>query len=273
MEIEIVTPAGRKKYLEILFHYLSKQKHHFNEWTLWINTSNQDDIRYCYNLQKTNPWIKIIHGKLIPNRGMTIHEFYPHACDPNKIYIRLDDDIVWLDDNFIKNLSQFRKNHPEYFLVYPNIVNNSIMDHINQRMGNFSNIQDIFGYNCFDKNGWNDNLIAQKKHEYFINHILTNQTCKFNFDKWILNLYERVSINCISWLGSEFAKFDGQVGRDEEHWLSEIKPRLIKKPNVIYGKPLCSHFSFQTQRQFLETSTDILNRYKNLTTYFLNTIP
>ena len=41
----------------------------------------------------------------------------------------------------------------------------------------------------------------------------------FSLYNWVLRDYERCSINVISWLGSEFKKFNGDVGVDEEHEL------------------------------------------------------
>lgn len=261
--VNIVTPAGRKKYLEILFNHLNKQKNDFDIWTLWLNTTNKEDIDYCKGLESQNEWIKTIDLEVPYNSSRSIYSFFKYACDINTIYIRLDDDIVWMEKNFIKNLSLFRLNNPDYFLVYPNIINNAIIDHINQRFGSL-NIEDILSYNSFDPNGWLNEKISQKKHEYFIKHIYDMNTNKFKFGKWILNRYERVSINCISWFGEEFEKFYGKVEEDEEQWLSVIKPKEIEKYNIIYGEAICVHFAFYTQRHYLDKSTNILDLYKEI---------
>jgi hypothetical protein len=81
-----------------------------------------------------------------------------------------------------------------------------------------------------------------------------------------LDEYERISINCISWLGEEFQKFNGLVDPDEEGWLASYKPAMIRKKNCIYGKFVCSHYAFFTQREYL-AKTNILSRYKNLIKY------
>lgn len=264
MDIEIITPAGRKRYLEILYRHLAKQKNDFNNWVLWINTSNQEDINYCKQLEKENNWIKTLDSKIPPNVPSSIYHFYKYSgCDPNKVYIRFDDDIVWLSDNFIKELATFRIENPEYFLVYPNIINNSLIDSLNQRFGSLQ-LSHVIKYKCFDAHGWVNYFITKKKHEYFLKSILENDTKKFEFGKWILNNNERVSINCISWLGSEFAKFKGIVGEDEEQWLSVEKPLQVKKYNIIYGKPICSHYAFYLQRDYIDKETNILKRYNDL---------
>lgn len=262
MEIEIVTPTGRKRYLDILYKNLLLQKKDFNQWTLWINTTNQEDIEYAKDLEKKHDWIKTIDPILIPNGGWSVHAFYKHACDPNKIYIKMDDDLVWLENNFIKNLVNFRKENPEYFLVYGNIINNAIIDHIHQRFGAL-NIPEIIGYSCGDHFGWGVPEIAEKKHNNLINSIINDDLNKFKFNKNILFYFERVSINCISWFGSEFKKFDGNVGHDDEQWLSHDYPKDNKKFNIICGNSLCSHFAFFTQREYLD-KTNILDKYSSL---------
>jgi hypothetical protein len=260
MEVEIVTPAGRKRYLELLYNNLKLQKSDFDQWTIWLNTTHQSDIEYCYQLEKENSWIKILNCPIDPNGSWSVHSFYKHACDPNKVYIKMDDDIVWLEFGFIKKLTDFRKAHPEYFLVYGNTINNSIIDHIHQRQG-ATDIEELIGYDSFDHNGWKSPEIAFKKHKNLLNSILNNTLEKFKFKPVKLFYFERVSINCVSWLGSEFLKFDGIVGIDDEQWLSSDFPKSIKKPNVIYGDTLCSHFAFHTQRNYLDT-TNILDKYQ-----------
>jgi len=85
------------------------------------------------------------------------------------------------------------------------------------------------------------------------------------------------SINCISWFGSEFAKFNGEVAKEgdeyvkEEDWLIRTKPQRIGKQNAIFGGMVVSHYAFAHQRAPLHTyfgegldldSTDVLARYQ-----------
>jgi hypothetical protein len=86
-----------------------------------------------------------------------------------------------------------------------------------------------------------------------------------SFREWHCLEYERVSINCISWLGSTFAQFNGKVGIDEEQWLSVDKPRTMEpgSHNVIIGNAIVAHFSFYTQRAHLD-ATDILDEYAKI---------
>ena len=261
----IVTPAGRKAYLEILYKHLLAQRQAFDSWQLWLNTSNAEDLQYMRNLAKENAdWI-VVRELMVPHDGnFSICSFFPGACVPGTTYLRLDDDIVWLEAGFIENIMAFREANTHPFLVYGNIVNNAVISHIFQRIGCIDKDMGLVGYNCSDALGWMSPEFAAKVHKTFIKDVTTGVSVDhWKYSKWYLNFYERVSINAISWLGEDFATFNGAVGRDEEQWLSVEKPHSIGRPNVILGNKLCAHYAFYTQRPELD-KTNILNEYKQM---------
>tara|TARA_Y100000389_G_C17322202_1_gene443688 strand:- start:2 stop:799 length:798 start_codon:yes stop_codon:yes gene_type:complete len=246
MDVIIVTPAGRKIYLEKLYKHLCNQKTDFKEWHLWVNTYDQNDIEYMKVLEKENNWIKLVYTNLIKNisRNLNIHKFFRYAVDPDTVYIRLDDDIVWLENNFIKKLSTFRIENPEFFLVYANIVNNNVIDHIHQNNGAIQNVPNIDNH-CMG-NSWKNASFAHEIHTQFINARKNNNIDIWKFKPQLTN--SRVSINAISWIGPSFSEFAEDRARDEEQFLSCDYPRLMKKMNIIYGDALCVHLGFHTQR-------------------------
>lgn len=261
-KVVVVTPAGRKRYMEVLLKYILKNRSIIDEYCIWQNTKNIEDINYFKTLTENYNFIKVKESKIPINGGWSIHKFFVDCVDKDTIYIRLDDDIVYLEDNFFIKLLLFRIHNPQYFLVFPNIINNAIIDHIHQRMGVYE-IEQIFDYSFLSKVGWADPYLAQHKHDVFVNNISNNMLDIYRFNRWELFFYERISINCISWFGEEFAKFEGNVGVDEEQWLSQDKPKNIKKMNCVFGDAICSHFAFYTQREFLD-STNTLQKYKEL---------
>lgn len=267
MQRIIVTPAGRKRYLEPLFMHLQAQKDSFDEWHLWMNTSRIEDIGYAERLAARHPWIHTIYlddyeGR--PTDNMNIHRFFPlDAADPECVYLRLDDDVVWLQPGFVDAMFTYRQANPEPFLVYANIVNNAVCTYLHQHGGalttpQYNTTQKKCGYFCTDPVGWQDPEFAEAVHREFLADP-TSDTWR-NFNVWHLCDYERCSINAISWLGSEFATFEGKVGADEEQWLSVDHPKEIQRHNVILGSAMCVHFSFHTQREHLD-NTDILEDY------------
>ena len=258
----IVTPAGRKRYLEILFNHLKNVKNEFDEWILWMNTEDKNDIEYMLELERENNFIKTVPSKIGVRGSGTIFHFFNDCTDINSVYIRLDDDIVYIKPDSLNKLFDFRIKNPEYFLVYGNIINNAILTHLHQQKGIFNN-KTLFGYHCVDNNGWNNPKAAELVHRTFFEKYKNNEIEDYVLFNWILKDYERCSINVISWLGSEFNKFNGIVDADEENWLSCIKPSQISKPNIIFGDSLFSHYAFFTQRNYID-STDILEKYKEI---------
>ena len=74
MKRVIVTPAGRRRYLEVLSAHLAAQRSSFDEWHLWLNTTNQEDVDYCRALDAT----VIEPPGSMPHEGIhNIHRFFP----------------------------------------------------------------------------------------------------------------------------------------------------------------------------------------------------
>lgn len=269
-KIVVVTPAGRKEYLELLIPQILKLKPVVDEYRLWVNTKNQNDIEYMETV-KDDEFIKLEYhsNENIINGNLSICKFFKNCCDPNTVYVRFDDDIIFVDnlENF-KNFLKFRIENEKYFLVYGNILNNCVISHIHQRLGNFPEFNNMYAeYFCTGENGWKNPIFAEKLHKYILCH---DNLDDFRFNKiWNLFGFDRVSINCISWLGSEFLKFNGEVGMDEEQWLSVDKPKEINKLNCIYGNFICIHYAFFTQREYLN-SINLLDDYKQKLTQFQN---
>lgn len=258
----VVTPAGRTRYLEILHACLAKQTDAFDQWLLLVNTTDPRDIGYCERLAARNPdWIDTRYAEgSEPARGnLNIHKFLNQFCrDPETTYLRLDDDIAYLAPGFVERIFAFRESHPEPFLVYGNIVNNAIVSWLHQKFGNFA-YEAHSGYECTDRVGWGHPPFAQELHEAFLRDPADP---KWEFKKWVATEYERVSVNAVSWFGKDLA--EKPVEEDEELWLAVVRPKELKRPNVVCGTAVCVHFAFHTQRDHLEKTTDLLERYKAL---------
>jgi hypothetical protein len=258
-KVVAVTPAGRQRYLEILAPYIINNGL-IDEWRLWVNTTHVHDIDYMkclasdkVKLEFGNPAIWIDQDRI----GFSIYQYFRNCCDPNTIYIRFDDDICYVARNAVDKLLHCRLRNPENFLVFANIINNSITSHLHQRSKKIKN-QPIITYNCVDKNGWDNGEFAEAVHRSFF-----NDDFSFVMNDWELNIYERFSINCFAFFGRDFITFGGNVDPNEECWLTIDKPRAIGRPNLVCGNSIVSHYAFYTQRPYLDT-TDILDKYRQL---------
>lgn len=271
-KIVSVTPAGRKRYLKILNHYLLKNRSIIDKHIFWVNTKNKEDIDYMKYLHQKHPDFyelefldeATLESEISNYNAFNIHNFFKNCIDNHTIYIRFDDDICYIEDNAIANLLNFRINNPDFFLVYPVIINNCYITNILQQNNISSNKYGVAGEDRMGT-GWSNPRIGENLHFEFLHNLKTNNLNIYTIDDIILDNYHLVSINCICWFGSEFYKFDGNVGKDEEMWLSQSKPYQSFKHNAICGDSLVVHFSFFTQREYFERETNILEQYENLT--------
>ena len=261
MERIVVTPAGRERYLKILLKHLIKCKDEFDRWDIWLNTTNEEDIKYIESLQNQYDFIRVKYSTVPINGSASIGSFFLDCINPNAVYIRLDDDIVLVEKESLRKLFDARIADKSSFLLYGNIINNSVITHINQRVDNLDISYGKAGYTCMCDIGWNNSHFAENVHRDFLNKYTSGQ--QFAIPDWVLYDCERVSINVISWRGDEFLKFSGCVDIDEEQWLSVDKPRSLGLMNKIIGNTLFVHYSFYTQRDHLD-STDILSQYEKL---------
>ena len=79
-KIIVVTPAGRKRYMEPLFKYILREKDIIDEYRIWVNTKNKEDIEYFYSLKKEYPGFITLDERFIeePDCGINfnIHRFF-----------------------------------------------------------------------------------------------------------------------------------------------------------------------------------------------------
>jgi hypothetical protein len=287
----IVTPAGRKRFLSILSKYLIKYKSEFDEWHLWCNTDDKDDIEFMKSLENQYDFIKVIplgntwssregngvihlDGKIV--YACSIPYFISvDAIDPDTIYLRLDDDIVFIKKGSIENLFKFRLENAEPFLVYGNIVNNAVLSHIHQKIGALPTTEGTVTLNALDQKGLWEGEIPKLCHYNFFNKLMEKQLDDYKFDPFVLKNYELVSIQVISWFGKDYAKFGGVIPTypdgspiHEENYQSIERPKEEGRPNVIFGDSLFCHFSAEVHRKFIEP-TDILEQYQRIADEYL----
>lgn len=267
--IVIVTPAGRRAYLSMLIpqvldlHY----NHHIvDEYQLWVNTSVPEDIDYMKQAAADHP--NVIKLRFLPEDtpakgNNTIPVFFPECTQDKTVYVRFDDDVVYLDTpEAFKGFLDFRINNPEYFLVFGNILNNAIIAHILQRFRKLDTKAGIAGYFCGDPIGWKNGNFVAHLHDQVLDTIQQaidasdDEPLKpFRFDgEWFLHDHERVSINCIAWIGDHFKTQCGGIidDFDEEQDLSTLIPRRLKLYNTIYGNFCVVHYAFCTQREHVD---------------------
>lgn len=265
-KVVAVTPAGRKRYLAVLLPYLLKNRHLIDEYHLWVNTKDEWDIGYIKSLRDKWPeFIRLIWPSLPPAGSASVFHYYRYCIDERTIYIKLDDDICFIQDGALEELLRFRLQHRHFFLVYPNIINTAFSSYIHQQMGTVGRSSGEFRYDPHCELGWRSGRSASLLHAEFFRRHANGSLDDYKYSEWVLYGFPRCSINCISWFGEDFSEFGGIVGSpDDEEWLSVDKPKKINRPNCLCGTSLMVHFAYYTQRAYLESRTDFLLRYRRL---------
>jgi hypothetical protein len=256
----IVIPAGRRRYLELLIPQILDEPG-WNELHLWANTTDSQDLDYLRSLD--DPRIKVIHApRLRPNGAKTIGQFFTQACEAETCYIRLDDDICFLEKGVIEKIASARKKDTDSCLISGTVINNALVSYIFQSLGRLGWGKKYLTAASGDSHSWQKPLLAEALHLDFLGSVQQQNFEKYRFADRTISL-NRFSINCISWRGDLFSTFGGVIpdSCDEEEWLSVVKPAQLNMTNKILGNALVSHFSFYTQRKHLDR-TSILQQYK-----------
>lgn len=287
----IVTAAGRKEYLSILLKYIeyAKKANEFDEWHLWHNTQKEDDISYIYNLEKQYGFIKVIpfpDSKTLEKTcfisspiydgnkmvyACTIKYFYTvDGVDKNAIYLKLDDDIVFIENGSIGKLFDYRIKDEQSFLVYGNTINNTAMANIHQNIGVLSKDFGEVTFSPIDKLGLYDGKFVEFMHNNFFEKYNSNLLKQYYFEPFIIENYVPVAIQVISWRGKDYEKFGGFIPQNEhdEIFQASTKPRMENRKNIILGDGLFSHYSAQVTRDYMLT-TNVLSKYEELANEYL----
>lgn len=267
-KVIIITPSGRKRYLILLLEHLKAQKSFFDEWHLWNNTRNKEDEDYLYTLEKQHDWIRVIDTPTISaykgeNRGINMfwntYTFLDHV-----IYIRLDDDIIWLSPGFIQSMIQFKNKHDTTPVVVANTINNNYIAHFQQKTGRVLQSVEPIDKLCIG-NLWKSPELTHKLHEEFLEDRLSNTYDKWKINDVVVDNYLRVSINALAFDGSIFKSNKIDVHDSEEEWVSIHIPYKYKKPVIINGDALALHFAYFTQRDVKVNGKSLDDRLEELT--------
>jgi hypothetical protein len=252
--IVCVTPAGRRRYLRTLIPYIL-QSTLVDEYQLWLNTRNPLDAAFIRACPSLDPRIRVIEpADHQPDGNNTIGQFFRDCIDTDTIYIRFDDDIVYLEPGFFEALLRFRISNPEYFLVAPFVANNPLCTYLLTALGIVTINGPKITANAFDPIAWKTPEFARTFHRMYLDLVRTGNLADWRFGAREIAL-NRFGINCISWFGREFATFGGVVPfGDEEEWLTVWQPARLGRRNCFFGGTSVAHFAYGPQRAMLDRS-------------------
>ncbi|GBQ06944.1 hypothetical protein AA15669_1160 [Saccharibacter floricola DSM 15669] len=189
------------------------------------------------------------------------YQFYTeHYKDfKNDIFLKCDDDIVYLDEGKLPDFIRVIRDYKEYFLISANVLNNGVCASLQQEAGNlpkevgiFEKIDDGFGGSL-----WESGEKARALHEYFV----MNNKRPLLFEEVLVEHDVRISINFVGWRGENLRHMAVRWD-DDEGLLSVEIPKFLKKKNAIFSDFMVSHLSFFTQEETIG-ATDVIKMYEN----------
>lgn len=260
-KVIVNTAAGRRRYMQYLIPQVLACDI-VDRYDLWLNTTNRQDLEFFRILAKKYSRINLVwQPDGIINGNASINAFYKQCTDDDAIYFKLDDDIVWLEDNLIKNMIKFRIDNPDYFLVSPLVINNSLSTYLLQIYGKLR-LNYYHNSNPFSDVLWQSGKFAADLHNWFIDNYLRPQKTShlhLGNGKNPVSM-TRFSINSILWFGKDLKKIDGIIPDNDEEFMSCIYPTIQGKSNCWNTNALVAHFAFFTQRDYLDKE-GILEKY------------
>ena len=251
--------AGRRRYMQYLVPSILASDI-VDRYDIWINTVDMCDIEFFKRLGEANSKVNLVwQPDGIVDGVRSINAFYRTCIDDDTIYIRLDDDVIWVESGFFEKIVKFRVEHPEYLCVSPLVINNPKSTYILQVKGKLNlkhychaeTLQDVF---------WRSGQFAYELHSWFIENYLRNEQYEKLYCGVVPIGVTRFSINSICWFGKDLKKINGIVEGDEEEFMSCVLPTKLSMPCCYYCDTMVAHFAFYTQRDMLD-KMDILNQY------------
>lgn len=258
-KIVVNTDAGRRRYMQYLVPLIVSNDL-VDRYDIWVNTYNGADIEFFKRLAEKFPKINLVwQPDGVVDGIKSINAFYKDCIDENTIYFKIDDDLLWMEPDGIKKMVEFRVEHPEYFLVSPLVINNSLSTYLLQMRNKIK--LDMYYNSCSNHPIlWESAHFAAQLHTWFMDNFLsTNKWDELHVGMQPMAM-TRFSINAVLWFGKDLKKINGIIHGDDEEFMSSKYPTMIAKANCWNGNVIAAHFAFYPQRNYLD-SQNFLERY------------
>lgn len=250
----VVTHGSNRKYLQTMLWYLldQKRRNEFDEWVIFKTTTDILDDRYLDAASGIHSWITVQGSDdLQPDRSLEVARFTTRS---DTIYIKLDHNIVCIDEHFVRSLVDARLQNPEYFLVLPNIINHGLVASLYRQNGVFNA---PLGYDDLDGE------TAKRLHEKFLADFERGKMSVWSraFDRFVKEDYSSISLPAVAYFGSDFSDLQIAAGTgDVDRYLSSTAAQKKKKHILFVGSPVCVNYATAKQRATLDAS-NVLQRY------------
>ena len=272
------TPCGRWRYMNLLAAHVAREQErgHIDEWVLFQNAFTHEDAANAARLAGQYPWCTALQPR--DGRKGFATPFTAHLSDfykwmkqePDAIYVRLDDDIIYIDENAVPRLVKYRLANPKPFAIFPVIINNVRTSYQMQQVGVVPREWGEIKNEMCNIHAWKNPTYVYNLHRKALDSLkrgtlvqdFTMPTGSFEdidySDKWAAG---NISINCFAIAGSDL--FGAEVPWDEEGHYSLFRPKALNRTNARVGDAMVIHFAYHTQTKFMD-GTGMLAEYAKL---------
>lgn len=296
-KVEIILFYGRRRYTKVQLPYLLQNrktdehpgKPHIplvSKINVMLNTNVTEDIEYIRSVAAKEPEYFRIHDNVY---GLNFCRFYPRFNESNTMYIKMDDDIVYIHQSAIFHMVKMKLT-TTFMFISANIINHSALSKYHIRTGaySFQQINEEWVYQnkignpdvhhtphgspVFDGDAWGDHTWRSGPHA-FLQHMMFFHFKRRRdieaFDIGYTDLdkerYYRWSINCFLFETRDMKLFElAKCGSNDELYLSMFLPHDAGDHSGVCGSAIMCHFAYTPQRKFLEENTTTLRRYEEL---------
>lgn len=295
---------GRREYAEILNAYLERdlrQNGGVLDGVLFALVKyTHEDLVYLGHLQRRNPGVYVVPR--IESGGWDV--VWRLANVPNAIYLKIDDDIVYIAPGAIAEMAR-EKLRERFLFVSANVVNHGILSAVHQELVQlrwleppFKNaseadketykpwrykgdvildpnyrVEHTFYSDCI----WRRWDCAALAHETFLHRLEDGTSCAFDFGIFDFHAHGFATMNdglgrsidwndnFFAWKTEDFSDIDWEgVANDDEAEMSTKHPRRRNQHAGALGRALVVHFTFSSQEPGLKNYTKLLDRYREL---------
>jgi len=274
-------PCGRPPYLAILRKYVERDRHLFDACHLWVNCP-EEHIDYLEEWAESDPSFyqllylprPLFEPTDIAHRGGNVQQFLSLAQDPDTLYVKMDDDTVFLEHGALESLITYRERHPDPLQVICNTVNNAACAHFHQGNGAFSGVENLL----LSGNGSalvHHPHLGESMNEAFLCQYQAKNLNIFRFKSFQppiipICLSPRYGIRwpnqVYAFWGRDYRFLADQIAAniDEEWFLTVEAPRLTGRPVIYLGDKLAVHYSYNKQDAVLSKREDLLTLYRQI---------
>lgn len=106
-KVVVNTAAGRRRYMQYLIPYIVASPI-VDRYDIWVNTHNGADIEFFKQIAEKFPVVNLVwQPDGVVNGNESINAFYKACVEPETIYFKLDDDVVWMEPGLIEKWCSF----------------------------------------------------------------------------------------------------------------------------------------------------------------------